>query len=90
MRELQAYIPIGQDIYMMTYDSLPIFIKIIKKELAATRRSLPFVTSEYAHNMVERRLGEDEALHLAIKCSLAADQPTHFSDDPSNKEEAMI
>lgn len=87
-KELQAYIPIGQDISSRNRDSILGFIENIIKELAATRRSLPFVTSEFAHRTMEKCLGEDEAFCFVVKCSLATDQPVHSSDEPSNEEEA--
>lgn len=71
----------------MTRDSLPSFIENIRKELATTGRSLPFVTSESAHETIEKRLGEDEAFCFSVECSLATNQPTHFSDEPNNEEE---
>lgn len=69
----------------MNRNSLPSFIKNIRKELATTGRSLPFMTSESAHGTVEKCLGEDEAFHFTVKCSLATDQPVHFNDEPSNE-----
>lgn len=85
-RELQAYIPVGQDISLVTHDSLLSFIENIKKELATTGRSLPFVTSESAHGTVEKRLGEDEVFYFVVECSVATDQPVHFIGEPDNKE----
>lgn len=73
----------------MTWDSLPSFIENIKKELAAAGRSLLIMTSEYTHGTVEKHLGEDEALLFIVECSLAINQPTHFSGEPNNKEEAV-
>lgn len=87
MCELQAYILISQDIFSVTRDSRPSFIENIKKELETTGRSLPFVTSESAHEIVEKCLGEDEAFRFVVECSLTTDQPTHFNDEPSNDEE---
>lgn len=33
-------------------------------------------------------MGEDEAFHLAVECSLATDQLAHFSGESRNEEEA--
>lgn len=88
MRELQAYIPTGQDISSVIRDSFPSFIENIRMVLASIGRSLPFVTSEFAHGTVEKCLGEDKALRFVVECSLATNQPAHFSDEPSNEEVA--
>lgn len=87
-REILAYFPAGQDISLVTRDSLPSLIENIRKELAAIGRSLPFVTSESAHETVEKCLGEDEAFCFMVECSLATDQPIHFGHEPTNVEEA--
>lgn len=89
MCELQVYIPSGQDISMVNHDYLLGFIENIKKELTAMGRSLPFMTSESAHGIVEKLLGGDEAFHFAVECSLATVQLTHFSCEPSNEEEEV-
>lgn len=86
-REILAYFLIGQDISSVTRDSLPSLIESIKKELAATGRSLPFVTSESELETVEKRLKEDVAFHFVVECSLATNQPIHFSEEPANEEE---
>lgn len=88
MRELLAYFPTSQDISSVTHDSLPGFIENIRKELATIGRSLPLVTSESAHGIVEKRLGEDEVFHFTVECSFATDQPVYFDNEPVNKEEA--
>lgn len=46
------------------------------------------MTSESAHGTVEKCLGDDEAFHFAVECSLATDQPTHFNDEPNSEKEA--
>lgn len=69
----------------MTCDTLPSFIKNIRKELATTRRS---VTSKFSHGTIKKFLREDAAFCFAIECSLATNQHVHFSDEPSNEEEA--
>lgn len=56
IRELQAYILVGQDISSVIHDSLSSFIENIIKELATTGRSLPFMTSESTHGTVEKCL----------------------------------
>lgn len=72
--ELNAFIHVGQAISMLLRTTLPRFIENIRKELAATGKSLPFVTSESGHGVVEARLGEDEVFRFSIECSLATNQ----------------
>lgn len=72
---------------MVTHDTLPSFIKNIKKEFVTTGRSLYFVTSEYAHGIMEKHLREAEAFHFAVECSFSTNQPTHFVDESTNEEE---
>lgn len=48
------------------------------------------MTLEFVHGTMEKCLGEDEAFYFIVECLLAIDQPTHFSDDPSNEEEAVV
>lgn len=87
IKEILAYFPISQAISLVTRDSFLSLIENIKKELASIRWSLPFVTSEYAHGIVEKRLGEDEVFHFVVECSLATNHPVHFGEEPANAKE---